>query len=72
MPGYTRIHRLAQTVRAWWSPEARKEWHRKKTTIALMFEMSVDMAPGQLYVEGGVDLGESDRPTANGCESHRR
>lgn len=42
---------------AWWSPEAKKEWHRKKTTeVALMFEMSADMAPITLYVEGGVSI----------------
>lgn len=42
---------------AWWSPEARKEWHRRKTTeVALMFEMSIDMAPVTLYVEAGVSI----------------
>ena len=40
---------------SWWSPNAKKPWHRQNTTeVAIMFDLADGMAPVTLYVEAGV------------------
>jgi protocatechuate 3,4-dioxygenase beta subunit len=40
---------------SWWSPDAKKPWHRTKTTEAgIMFDLAVGMPPVTIFVEAGV------------------
>ena len=51
----------------WWSPEAKKPWHRKSTTeTGIMFELSPGMDPVTIYVRPAVVIsGKVTDPDGN-------
>ncbi len=51
----------------WWSPDAKKPWHRKSTTeTGIMFELSPDMDPVTIFVRPAVIItGKVTDPDGN-------
>ena len=51
----------------WWSPDAKKPWHRTPTTeVGIMFNLSPNMEPIRIYVQAGVSIsGKVTDPDGN-------